>query len=453
MNFDAAPELPAAEALIRVIEADARLTREPQVRVVHAWFQAVRSQPALEQDLWNRLHARLDCLTTLARRIETSGARFDPGSPVLHWIEGVRLAESWSAQPGTIELQVPGDSSGSTTPAAVLCATVWSLLNELEDVVTVTPALREAIESCANRSRAWCLSLPVPPAPGRSWDPETYVDRRALCQVAPTLLEELQQWDDMLLEDYLDADETPPPGFNLARFGNARDVLVATCEELNRGWAVEQSRVQAALDATLTALPDSEDSSTLGNALNPLRSELETFGSALQVSAFSAPVAAPKATRVRATLQCADPGYLGRLSQAARWARQPGQAVPEDWQDGLELLLQKMDGLSEQAAGRELLNLLVDLDARVVPGETPRPCLAFRDQLRQVLIESFPYQVLDTGLVGRRFDEVRDSARVRRTLPVGSPGQILFVARPGYVYQFADGRKILIRPAEVDISG
>ena len=88
------------------------------------------------------------------------------------------------------------------------------------------------------------------------------------------------------------------------------------------------------------------------------------------------------------------------------------------------------------------------------PVGSTRDLVSLRDRLRRVLVECFPYRILDAAtLVGRSFEEFRDRVRIRYTQPGGPGGRIIHVARPGYVFEFPDGRSSVIRPAEVDISG
>lgn len=454
MNFDTASELSPADALLRVLESDRALEREPNLRTVHAWIRSLKSVPAVEAELGTRLHDRIRCLTTLARRIETSGALLPDDSPVIAWLDGVRLANAWWQHPGVVD--PGGDFPGGSPQSAVLCATTWSVLAHPERLATLPAPVRDAVEICHRKSVAWCARLPVPPGSDCNWDPDRYVDRRALTQIAPSLRSELQKWDDLLLEDFADSEgeSMARSGFNIRRFGNARDLLVETCENLEDGWSLEFTRVQTNIEAVTDALKELDEASALADAMQPLAGELELFRTALDLSVVSAgPASAPRA-QATATIHGSTGTYADQLQSLARWSEHPQHEVPLSWQDRLGALLQKLPEAAEQSLGREILNLLVDLDSQIAnPSETPRGQLQFRDQLRRVLRECFPYEILDSALIGRQYEQVRDRVRVRRTLPAGSPGTILFVARPGYLFQLPEGEPVIIRPAEVDISG
>lgn len=455
--------------LIRIIDADPAVTRDPKCRIVHAWLRTLNVEKSDEDALWHELQRRLSILGAL-RQWVMKFASLKPVEDRLlkFWLESVdRAVAWWNREENQFPVSHPEvEKTGTAHPHAVLCTTVLQTLNNWIETQTIPHTVRTAINECTAASQKWCSDISLPPGASHAWNLQNYFRHsRRLAEVLPLLQAELEAWDDLVLEDVADellrlagSRSSMKISFSPARFTSDRDVILGVCRDSLAGWPCEIEVALATSQSLMATIPGSDTS--LGQAFDPLRSHLRAFLAVLHeiqqsategesTAAFDLPEARPAAP---------DTDCTSDLVRVATWVSRASADVMPTIRNDLALLVEKSrnrtDLGGQSMIARDLLSLLVSIDSQLaVPIGPTRDLIELRHMLQRVLVDRFPYRVLDARtLIGRTFDEFRDQVRVRYSHQDGSGGRIVHVQRPGYIFQYADGRSTVIRPAEVDIS-
>lgn len=441
-------------------------------QAVHSWLRSASITEAISDELWRTLQVRITCLDELSAGARNCDAA-QRNSSVLHsWIAGVERAVMWiNAQRGVInQISEPAVAQHDEQDRdAVLRATVWQTIFDVTAPLSVSREIRESVDSCTRQALLWCQGFPVPPGQGQPWDIECYVHIcHELSQVAGALCDELEFWDDLVLEDIGDEircetrnASTLPNEFSTARFIVARDRLLTACRQFTDGWPVEAGTMRVALRALSNAVPATfATNSPSAGAFEPLVTRLAAVEARLSVCqrTVAAESPSPMGIGVPRASSAAKNQCISELLDIFSWMEcsevQIAAAVRTDFSQLIERNREELEPLPRPEVGRDLVSLLVDIDAHLA--EQPPSILELRqlrDKLRSVLVEWFPYQILDAAcLVGRPHDEVRERVRVRYAALGAANSRITNVHRPGYLFQFADGRVSVIRRAEVDVT-
>ena len=471
----------STEMVARLLSGAIPAKPDPLCRVVSEWLRTMNVTAAMSGELGNLLQARVACLNDLCAWEQNDEPHPAADDRLRFWIEGARHAVLWwNAGGGDAEFVKPvidtdaapayGNECRSLVPCGtVLYSVVWESLVDWIEPQTVPRAVRDAVASCAEAAQKWCEGIPVPPYRKRTWQADRYLRHSTrLAESLAVLRSELESWDDLILEDFADelcrqaqTEGTGPSAFHAARFSAARDSLLTACREMLVGWPFESDRFQRAVQELSHEIPIGLSvDSPLSGAFEPLRLVFDSLATVCEASKGSC---APRASVLAADesvspTSCTAEGCHAGLLNIAAWVDQSDVAAKSSMRDGLANLIAKTrheTGVGERSeVGRDLLSLLVHIDAKLAEPVAPsRDLCLLRDQLRRLLVECFPYRILDAAaLTGRSYDDFEDRVRVRKAVPGGLSGQIIHVHRPGYIFLLANNRTSVIRPAEVDIA-
>ena len=461
-----------SKSLIQVIADDVSLARDANGRVVQMWLQASCFSAAQTDELWRNLANRVASLIAFRRLVLSDPLESAPGTLLEMWLHHVDETVVWWERYFTGEGHFTETSDSSAVISrsqAVLGATVSNALVEWTKTQTLPVSVREALDSYATATGGWCEQIPVPPCRLRPGDVRLYLHRSfGLTEILVPLIQQLESWDDFALEDVSDEyvqrakdAGNPHVKFPAARFSITRDSLLRSCGDLQKGWPYEMAALSSEVCVLISTLPQ-EDApfikafQKLSAALDALNVAIENYRDRTSMSDSGSTI--PSASLPLAT----NHDWRSSLSEISVWVDQavdqPRVEIQSAIRHALESLIKVAQASSavepDAKIGRDLLSLLIDIDASMTEPLGPLQGLVnLREQLKRVLVHFFPYKVLDASmLLGHRFDEIRDWVRVRFSRQGGDGGRIVHVQRPGYLYQFPDGRSTVIRPAEVDIS-
>lgn len=439
---------------------------------IRHWLLSSSVTTEMSDKLCRLLHRRIACLNELIRWVQDGDTLPDNTETLQSWVAGVERAVSSVDGLSTVSLVAAPQITPDDEPRidSALQATIWQTLSGWMAPQSVPRTVREAVDTCYRQSQRGYQNIPVPPAQGRPWETSLYIHvRHELADVVHELCAELQLWDDLALEDVeeqieYDSAKVPARQIEFSRPCAivARDELLAACQQLEKGWPLEIDRLQTACTALSAVIPTcGVTSSLLIEAFKPLKSGLSTLSARLAARQRAALVEAQSTAETTAlpTVSSSGEDCVSELLKIYSSINHANADVSSTIRTDLAKLLERSrhdtDPGTRSGMGRDLVSLLVDIDAHIAEQKgAMRDLRLLRDDLQQVLEKRFSYKVLDAAaLVGRPHAEVRDRVRVRYSISGGASGRIVHVHRPGYLFQFADGRVSVIRAAEVDVAG
>jgi hypothetical protein len=462
-------------------------------KAVEAWRSQLRDGSplvrAVGSQLPDALRERFAAVVQISQRMEAAPSPNRPET-LQHWLTLSRAirglwpptsARDWEVLIGDLSAQ--GNLLVDALVADALAAALRS--NQLDR------ATRGELAPLLQPSLAWSRTIPLPPAPGRSWraddcvllwqdadacdglDAMTAAIAERLTGIHTKLVGLVPPSGDRRIVDSLDA--------NCRSVRAAHDTLRGIVATGRKGWPVELVALQAAVEAICSALIEfsraarpltMEHDDEAMEWASQLRASCERLCAVHEPSHAScdsdhrvALLACPAVSETRLGKPAVPPNaeeppatWHGRITAHVDELRRSddpvaGALLPRltdlaaAWQ---AVECSPSDELRDDAR-RQLLGCLIMLDDRLERPPRPAWLGQLRGDLQAILADEGTYRIVGPDLIGRVLTGRDSLAEVcgqieSKTVKSGGVAQ---VQRPGYAMRSPDGRLVVLRKARV----
>jgi hypothetical protein len=407
----------------------------------------------------SQFNDQIACLFSLYDRTIQSNSDSQQDGENVRWIEWRHAAEVLRAMTGSDQASLEDTFSD----VSLLCEFVESTLRHIVSSTELDPEISEALDQLTHNQS----TIPVPPTAGCSLVAVDYLlnhDLPIVAEHAEVIHSALGQWDDDALDAVIDQAENAglEDECDVASLAEWRDSLSTLLQFFIQGWPVERARLKnqsQALFEFLLSWPTAASDFLFGRS--EMMERLEQFIMPLEPNAGSS--ATPDDDSLPTPND--DPSRQVQLVPSRKmrdvgvWLADQtctrSQRFLHDVRTIATTLGQSL-GRDTPRIGKDIVNMLIGIDAVAARKESDGQTLHdLGDRLREILVADFGYKILSfDDLIGRSIHSVQGQAKLHNTIPVPNhtSDEIVGLHTPGYVFQYANGRVDVVKPAEVIVA-